>query len=104
MSFVPEILIGDSNQPLPPEVSQWLVEVRVEQELSKTPKFAVRFEDDLCGDAPAVHGRAEIAANSMLTIMVANGNEKVCLVRGRVVRVKNSMQLGGSGSWVEAHC
>jgi hypothetical protein len=103
MSFGAEILFGDDNMPIPETMAQWLSEVRVEQELNKITKFAVRFEDDLCGDQPAVQGRPEIAANTMLSVMVPSGNRKVCLVRGRVTRLKSSMQLGGPGSWVEAH-
>ncbi|WP_270731615.1 hypothetical protein [Shimia sp. Alg240-R146] len=104
MSFGAEILFGDDNQPLPPEVAQWLAEVRVEHELNKPAKFALRFEDDLCGDAPAVSNRPELRPNTMLSVMVANGNSKDCLVRGRVTQIKSSSQLGGPGSWIEAHC
>ncbi|MEM9332930.1 MAG: hypothetical protein AAGA53_16535 [Pseudomonadota bacterium] len=104
MSFGAEILFGDNNKPLPTEVAQWLAEVRVEQELNKPAKFALRFEDDLCGEAPAVSGRSELTPNTMMTVMVANEEEKVCLVRGRVIQVKSSSQLGGPGSWVETHC
>lgn len=103
MPFGASILFGDDNAPLPDALSQWLAEVRVEQELNKPTRFAVRFEDDLCGDAPAVQGRPEIAANTMLSVLVPSGSRSICLVRGRITRLKSSMQLGGPGSWVEAH-
>ncbi len=103
MPFGAAILFGDDNAPLPESLAQWVAEVRVEQELNKPTRFAVRFEDDLCGDTPAVQGRPEIAANTMLSVLVPSGNRAICLVRGRITRLKSSMQLGGPGSWVEAH-
>lgn len=103
MSFGAIITSGDDNLPLPENLAQWLSEARVEQELSKPTKFAVRFEDDLCGDKPAVEGAPEIAANRMLAILVPSGNQKICLVRGRITMVKSASQLGGPGSWVEVH-
>jgi len=103
MSFGAIITTGDDNMPLADELAQWLTEVRVEQELSKSTKFAVRFEDDLCGDRPAVEGASEIAANRMLAVLVPSGNQTLCLVRGRITMVKSASQLGGPGSWVEVH-
>lgn len=83
----------------------WLAEIRVEQELNKPTKFALRFEDDLCGDGPAMAGRSEIAPNTMITVIAGAGNvPPVCLARGPIVRIRASNQLGGAGSWVEAHC
>lgn len=103
MSFGAIITFGEGNAPLPGAVSQWLTEIRVEEELSKPTKFAIRFEDDLCGDAPAVEGRPELATNTVISVLVPDGNATACLVRGRITMLKTSSQAGGSGSWVEAH-
>lgn len=103
MGFGAIICSGDGNAPLPDSVAQWLAEVRVEEDLSKPTKFAIRFEDDLCGDAPAVEGRPEIAANTAISVLVPDGNATACLVRGRITMIRTSSQAGGSGSWVEAH-
>jgi hypothetical protein len=104
MPFGATILYGDGNAQLPEDMAQWLAEVRVEQELNKVTKFAVRFEDDLCNESPAVEGRQELNPNTMLSILVpVDDEESMCLVRGRVTRIRTSSQLGGVGSWVEAH-
>lgn len=104
MTFGATITFGDDNTPLPPEVARWLTEVRVEEELSKPTKFAIRFEDDLCGDSPAVEGRPEIAPNTMMSVLVPDGNKTACLVRGRVTTIKTSSEVGGPGSFVETYC
>jgi hypothetical protein len=103
MPFGASVLFGDDNAPIPSDMSQWLVEIRVEQELNKITRFAVRFEDDLCGQAPAVEGREELTPNTLFSIVVPDGDESACLVRGRITRIKSSSQLGGAGSWIEAH-
>ena len=103
MSFGATVTSGETNRPLPAELSIWLTEVRVEEEIGKNSKFAIRFEDDICDGTFAVDGRAEIAANQMLAVLVPSGNQSICLVRGRVTKLKTSSQLGGPGSWVEAH-
>lgn len=105
MGLEANIYWGDGNEILPEDAKAWLVEVRVEQELNKVTKFALRFEDDLCGDGPAMANRPEIAPNTMITVIAGAGNvAPVCLVRGPITRIKSSAQLGGAGSWIEAHC
>jgi hypothetical protein len=101
MGFGATITTGDANQPLEPGLAQWLVEARVEQELSKPTRFAVRFEDDICGDQPAVAGAPELRPNTVLAIIAPAGNGRVCLVRGRITQVRSSTRLGGEGSFVE---
>lgn len=103
MGFGATVTIGDSNAPLRPELAQWLVEARVEQELSKPTRFAVRFEDDICGDQPAVAGAPELRPNTVLAIIAPAGNQRYCLVRGRITQVKSSTRFGGQGSWLEVH-
>ena len=103
MGFGATITTGDANEPLRAELAQWLVEARVEQELSKAARFAVRFEDDICGDQPAVAGAPELRPNTVLAIIVRSGDERACLVRGRITQVKSSTRFGGPGSWLEVH-
>ncbi|WP_118136104.1 hypothetical protein [Oceanicella sp. SM1341] len=103
MGFGAIITTGDDNLPLPDSLAQWLAEVRVEEELSRPTKFALRFEDDLCGDRPAVEGRPEIAANAMVSVLVPDGNALACLVRGRITRVESTARVGGVGSSLTAH-
>lgn len=103
MGFGAIITTGDDNRPLSDAVAQWLAEVRVEEELSKPTKFALRFEDDLCGDKPAVEGQAELAANTMISVLVPDGNALACLVRGRITNVESTSRVGGVGSALTAH-
>lgn len=103
MGFGATITTGETNQPLRAELAQWLVEARVEQELSKPTRFAVRFEDDICGDRPAVAGAPELRPNTILAILAPAGEMRMCLVRGRITQVKSSTRLGGQGSWLEVH-
>ncbi len=103
MGFGATITTGDANQPLRPELAQWLVEARVEQELSKPTRFAVRFEDDICGDQPAVAGAPELRPNTVIAVVAPAGNRRYCRVRGRITQVKCSTRFGGQGSWLEVH-
>ena len=103
MGFGLIITSNDGKQPLPDDIMQWLVEARVEMELSKPTLFALRFEDDICEDSPAVEGRPELAANTQIGIFVSRNDKLECLVYGPVTEVKSSSVLGGAGSWVEIH-
>jgi hypothetical protein len=103
MGFGATITSGESNTPLPAELAQWLVEARVEQDLSKPTRFALRFEDDICGDQPAVAGAPELLPNTVISVIAPAGDQRHCLVRGRITQVKCSTRFGGQGSWVEVH-
>jgi hypothetical protein len=103
MGFGLVITSGDDLAPMPEEITQWLVEARVEMELSRPTRYALRFEDDLCGTTPRVEGAPEIAANRRIGIFVARDGSLECLVHGPVTEVRSSSVLGGAGSWVEAH-
>ena len=73
---------------MPETVSQWLVEARVELELSKPTRFALRFEDefvrhkilDLLGDMalvgprPPLPGEAMVDADVEIRGVIAKGN------------------------------
>ena len=110
MSFGAVITYGDNNQPIPDELSQWLVEVRIEQELNKPARFAIRFEDDICGDSFEVQNNMVLQPDSLIGIFVPVNNqeslqtsEMECLIIGRVTKIKSSLQLGGPGTWIEFH-
>lgn len=110
MSFGAIVTYGDSNQPIPDELSQWLVEVRIEQELNKPARFAIRFEDDICGDGFEVQNNMVLRPDSVIGIFVPvnsqsspQTSEMECLIIGRVTKIKSSLQLGGPGTWIEFH-
>ena len=104
MGFGLVITSGDGLEALGDGILQWLVEARVDMELSKPVRFALRFEDDICDGQPAVEGAPELAANRKLGIFVLDDEDALdCLVYGPVTEVKSSTKLGGAGSWVEIH-
>ena len=105
MGFGAYITSGSDFKPLASDVKSWLVEVRVEMELSKPTKFALRFEDDICDGNFAVQGHPQLVANQKLGVFVQDENEALdCLVYGPITEVKASAVLGGAGSWVEILC
>ncbi|MEY6434104.1 hypothetical protein ABC977_17000 [Thioalkalicoccus limnaeus] len=103
MGFGVVITSGDDLAAMPEDILRWLVEARVELELSEPARFALRFEDDLCEGEPRVQGADEIAANRKIGLFVPEGDELVCLVLGPVTEIKSSSTTGGAGSWVEVH-
>lgn len=103
MGFGAIVTTGDSYAIMPAEVMRWIVEVRVEMELSKATRFALRFEDDICEGDPAVARRAELQANQLVGVFVIVEGAPQCLVVGPITRVRTSSMVGGTGSWVEVH-
>ncbi len=104
MGFGVYITTGTSLKRLSTEITAWLVEVRVEMELSKPTRFALRFEDDICNGSFAVSGSGELKQDEKLGIFVIGENDALdCLVYGPVTKVKSNSQLGGPGSWIEIH-
>ena len=103
MGFGAILTSGDNHALMPAEVTGWLVEARVEMELSRASRFALRFEDDLCQGNPAVAGRQELAANTLVGIFVSVDGTPHCLVLGPITRVRSSSVVGGAGSWYEVH-
>lgn len=103
MGFGAIITTGEGHTTMPAEVMRWIVEARVEMELSKATRFALRFEEDLCDGDPAVAGRPELQANQLVGIFVAVEGAPQCLVIGPITRVRTSSMVGGTGSWVEVH-
>jgi len=103
MGFGAIITSGDHDTVLGDELIKWLVEARVEQELSAPTRFALRFEDDSCEGSFEVLKAKDIKLNTVMAIVAPSGNKLVCLVRGRVTRVRFAVMLGAAGSWVEIH-
>jgi len=104
MSFGVYITTGESLTRLSTEIFNWLVEVRVEMELSKPTRFALRFEDDICDGSFAVSGSKELKQDEKLGLFIIDENDSLdCLVYGPVTEVKSNSQLGGPGSWIEIH-
>lgn len=103
MGFGAVITTGTSCQPMDGTVMRWIVEARIEQELSKATAFAIRFEDDLCEGDPEVARRPELKSNTVIGVFVRSQNKYVCLVQGPITRVRTASMVGGTGSWVEVH-
>lgn len=85
------------------DIMPWITEARVEMELSKASKFALRFEDDLCEGDPEVARHPALRSNEMIGIFVRLDEQLHCLVFGPITRIKTSSMVGGTGSWVEVH-
>ena len=103
MGFGAIITSGKENTPLSDDLLKWLVEARVEQELSGATRFAIRFEDDTCDGSLQVLNAKDIKPNTLMAILAPDGNKLTCLVRGPVTQVRFSVMLGVAGSWVEIH-
>ncbi len=101
MGFGAIITSGSEFRPLDEEVMRWVVEVRVEQELSKPTQFAIRFDDDVCGGDPLVANHRALRQNTLIAVFVTAGDDFECLVHGPITHVRTSSMVGGSGSWVE---
>lgn len=101
MGFGAVITTGTNCQPMDGAIMRWIVEARIEQELSKATAFAIRFEDDLCEGDPEVARRPELQSNSMIGVFVRSKDKFVCLVHGPITRVRTASMVGGTGSWVE---
>src|SRR5207248_9962858 len=97
MGFGAIITSEDQNTPLSDDLLKWLVEARVEKELSAPTRFAIRFEDDTCGESLQVLKAKEIKPNTVMAILAPDCNKLACLVRGRVTQVRLAVMLGDDG-------
>lgn len=84
-------------------IMPWITEARIEMELSKPTKFALRFEDDLCEGDPEVASDPTLSSNVMIGIFVQVAGGLHCLVFGPITRIRTSSMVGGTGSWIEVH-
>ncbi len=103
MGFGAIITAGDDLEALDDAAMQRLVEARVEHEMSKTARFALRFEDDICEDEPAVARHPQLQAGNTIGIFVESDGEIDCLVFGPITRVRSAATTGGTGNWHEVH-
>lgn len=93
-----------SLQCLPDDLDGLIVEVRVEQDMSRPTKFAVRFEEDICDGEHKVLTAKSIELGTLVAVLVPDEHEAlVCLVAGQVTKLKSSAVTGGPGSWLEIH-
>jgi hypothetical protein len=83
------------------EIMRWIVEARIEQELSKPTIFAIRFADDLCNGDFEVANKDELKPNTLIGVFVRAGNTYSCLVHGPITQIRSSSRSGGTGSWIE---
>ena len=97
------IITGGENFTVLEDIAPSVIEARVEMELSKPTKFAIRFQDDICEGEPVVASHKALKAEQMIGIFVSAGNALHCLVHGPITRVRSSTMLGGAGSWYEIH-
>ncbi|MBV8686504.1 MAG: hypothetical protein JOZ90_04190 [Alphaproteobacteria bacterium] len=93
-----------ANTPLDTTLADAVAEIRVEQELSKATKYAVRFEEDICQGRPTALSAQSLQPGEILAVLVKDEHDQsVCLVRGPITKLKSSSVLGGPGSWLEVH-
>lgn len=104
MGFGLAITSGDLHVPLKENLQGWLVEARVEMELSAPTRYALRFEDDICDGRHEVADNLTFEKDTELGLFVQlEGGKYECLVLGPITKVRGSSVLGGPGSWVEFH-
>jgi hypothetical protein len=97
------IITGGEGFEVLDRITRWIVEARVEMDLSKPAKFAIRFEDDICDGRWEVASEPALWANQMIGIFVSSRNALHCLVYGPITKVRTSSMIGGTGSWLEVH-
>ncbi|MFI0848335.1 hypothetical protein [Mesorhizobium sp. IMUNJ 23232] len=104
MGYGFQLVSGDDNEAIDSALMDSITEVRVEEELSKATRFAVRFDEDLCEGEPKTLQATALKPGQMLGVIVWNSEEQPhCLVRGPITKTKSSAVVGGAGSWLEVH-
>jgi hypothetical protein len=98
MGFGAVIATGDRNVVLRDDLVNCLTEIRVEQSLDDPTRFAVQFENDICGGKFEVMDAPELQCGTMITIAVPVGSQLKCLVRGPITDASSDFMLGGPGS------
>lgn len=102
------ITTGESFTPLSEAADKRLVEARVEMDLSRPTRFALRFEDEVCEgenevmDAFPPHFDADGVIALFTSVEEAIAPTE-CLVVGRITKLRSSIVVGGPGSWIEVH-
>lgn len=102
------ITTGDSFTPLVEAAAGRLVEARVEMELSRPTRFALRFEDEVCEGENEVLDtlKPPFEADEVISLFTSTEESLApteCLVVGRITKLRSSIVVGGPGSWIEVH-
>jgi len=100
--------VTSDDKALGSDLLEAIAEIRIEQELSKATKFAIRFEDDLCNGKPKALSDAALKPRAIISVLVPDEldpthKKMLCLIRGPVTKRKSSVVLGGPASWLEIH-
>lgn len=103
MGFGAVITCGSDNRPLPAEIADCMLEVRIEQAIGEATRYGLRVRDDLTEGSPMASKAAEFAAGEILGLSIEKGDEIVCLVRGPITDTKLKSTVGGPGSTFEVH-
>jgi hypothetical protein len=103
MGFGLYLTSGDLMAEIKADKTQWLVEARVEMELSRPTRFALRFEDDICEGKHEIADSDVFGKNTKVGLFVQLDAAVECLVFGPIAKIRSSSMLGGPGSWVEFH-
>ena len=103
MGFGAVIASGDKNVLLSDALVNSIAEVRIEQSLDEPTRFAIRFQEDICGAKFEVMDVPELQCGTMITIAVKVGKDLRCIVRGPITDATSSFVLGGPGSTHQVH-
>lgn len=103
MSFGAHITSGDDFASLDEALIGTLVEVRVELEMDKAAKFALRFEEDVCDNDLMAARHPAIRPGQKIGVFAPSDNELVCLVCGPITQTRSAATTGGTGNWHEVH-
>jgi hypothetical protein len=103
MSFGAHITSGEGFARIDEAVLATLVEVRVELEMDKTAKFALRFEEDICDGDLMVARNPGLQPGRRVGVFAPAGDQLVCLVYGPITQSRSASSVGGVGNWHEVH-
>ena len=104
MGFGAIIATGTGNDPLSADITDCLIEVRIEQSLDEPTRYGVRVREDIADGKPMAANAPVLQVEQMLTIAVQlEDDSMLCLVRGPITDTTSQYTLGGPGSWYEVH-
>jgi len=101
MGFGAIVGTGEQNKLLKDDLLSRITEIRVEQTLDDPTRFAIRLEDDICGNQFEILRAPDIECGTIMAIAVKLNGDTTCLVRGPVTDVHSNLMLGGAGSSCE---
>jgi len=98
MGFGAVITLGDNNEPIGPDLANYVTEVRIEQGLDGPSQFAVRFLDDIQDGQLRRANDNRLAIDTLLSVSVEIDGALFCLIRGPITDHRSRMTFGGPGS------